>query len=52
MRAILVEKGWLKRTVQIELREHSILLTYNGQGLGHEQVLIDGQTACRAASMF
>jgi hypothetical protein len=42
MRAILVQRGWLRRTLEVEMADGMHIVDYNGHGLGYEQVTVDG----------
>ncbi len=42
MRAILVKRGWLRRTLEVEMSDGMHLVDYDGAGFGYEQVNVDG----------
>jgi hypothetical protein len=42
MRATLVKRGWLRRTLEVEMSDGMHLVDYDGTGLGYEQVNVDG----------
>ena len=43
--ATLDEKGWLYRAFEVTTPEGNYRVTYNGRGLGHESVTVDGKFA-------
>jgi hypothetical protein len=49
MRAILVRREWLLRTLKVELPGGIHLVEYDGAGLGYEQVSVDGSTVIRGS---
>ena len=50
--ANLIEKKWLWRTFHVVTPEGTFEVVYDGKGLGFEEVLVNGETACRMSSLF
>jgi hypothetical protein len=52
--AKLDEKGWLYRAFEVTTSEGTYRITYNGRGLGHENVSVNGKFAagCTSAIWF
>ena len=48
--ARLDEKGWLYRALEVTTPEGTYRVVYNGRGLGHESVAINGQFAAGGIS--
>jgi len=46
----LDEKGWLFRAFEVTTANGTYRVTYNGRGLGHESVTINGKFAAGALS--
>jgi hypothetical protein len=44
MQAKLVQRGWLLRTLEVEMPDGIHLVVYDGSGLGYEQVTVDRTT--------
>jgi hypothetical protein len=38
----LIRKGWLYRSIEVNLPDGPHVVEYNGRGLGYEKVVIDG----------
>ena len=49
MRAILVRREWLLRTLKVELPGGTHFVEYDGAGLGYEQVSVDGNIVIRGS---
>lgn len=50
MNATLRHQGFLLRRIEVETSEGRFQVTYEGTGMGFEQVLVDGAVACRKDS--
>lgn len=51
--ARLDEKGWLYRAIEVTTPEGTYRVTYNGRGLGHESVTVNGEFAAgRVSAMW
>jgi hypothetical protein len=51
--ARLDEKGWLYRAIEVTTPEGAYRVTYNGRGLGHESVTVNGEFAAgRVSAMW
>lgn len=50
MNATLRHKGLLLRRIEVETFQGRFQVTYDGAGMGFEQVLVDGYVACRKDS--
>jgi hypothetical protein len=50
--AELIEKHWLYRKFQVLAPHGSFEVVYNGWGLGYEEILVNGEIACRAGSLW
>ena len=48
--ARLDEKGWLYRAFEVTTPEGTYRITYNGRGLGHESVTVNGEFAAGGTS--
>ena len=48
----LVERGWLYRAFQVATPEGTYRITYDGRGLGHESVIVNGTIAAGKVSML
>ncbi|HWB14480.1 MAG TPA: hypothetical protein VG826_34965 [Pirellulales bacterium] len=46
----LVERSWWRREFRVETRVRPVTVVYNGRGVGHEEVLVDGKVAVRKRS--
>jgi hypothetical protein len=47
----LIESGWLYRSVYLA-PPYDLIVEYNGRGLGHETVLVDGTVVSRMTSLL
>lgn len=50
--ANLIEKKWLWRTLHVVTPEGTFEVVYDGKGFGFEEVLVNGEVACRKSSFF
>ena len=50
--ANLMEKKWLLRSFHVVSPEGVFEVTYDGKGMGYEEVLVNGEVACRMQSLF
>jgi hypothetical protein len=50
VKARLEEKGWLYRALEVSTSEGTYRVTYDGRGLGHESVTVNGAIAAGKAS--
>lgn len=50
--ANLIEKKWLWRTFHVVTSEGTFEVVYNGKGVGFEEVIVNGEVACRKSSFF
>ena len=48
----LDEKGWLYRALEVATPEGTYRVTYNGRGLGHESVTVNGAFAAGQMSVL
>jgi hypothetical protein len=42
MSARLIERGWLRRAIEVSLPDGAHVVAYDGKGIGFEQVRVDG----------
>ena len=47
-----VQKSWLTRTINVSTPRGLYEIIYNGQGLGYEEVLVNGQTVSRSSQFW
>lgn len=52
MIANLIEKKWLWRTFHVVSPEGVFEVIYNGKGIGYEEIIVNGEVACRLLSHF
>ena len=50
--ANLIEKKWLWRSFHVVTNDGIYEVTYNGKGTGYEEVMVNGEVACRLQSLL
>ncbi len=50
--ARLIDRGWLRRVIQISLPDGVHYLAYSGQGMGYEQISVDGLVIRKTSTLW
>jgi hypothetical protein len=46
MSSRLIDRGWLRRVIEVSLSSGNHFVEYDGRGLGYEHVAVDGTVIC------